>query len=82
MAAHPLFLEIFRYAERHNLDSFELTSVLADALASTAASIELYGPPESRCSLNDRIDVFVERVRERYPKIISDMITTKSASAR
>jgi len=76
---HPLVQVILQYAARHDVDSMEMAFALADALAVAAATLDLYGPPESRCTLNERIDVFVERVRVRHPEIIADMLLSKAA---
>ena len=60
-----------------NFDSEIVVLAIADLLASVAAKLEVSG---SNCSLDDRLDCFIDRVRERYPEIVIELLTRRAAS--
>lgn len=70
--------EIFKYAERHEMDSVEIMFAIADAVAYVAANLDLHCTPTV---LNDRIDALVERIRERHPQIVTEIILHRAKRA-
>jgi len=60
-----------------NFDSEIVVLAIADLLASVAAKLEVSG---SNCPLDDRLDCFIDRVRERYPEIVIELLTRRAAS--
>lgn len=53
----------------------EVMLIIADIIACVAAQLDLNG---QNCPLNDRLDVLIVRVRERYPEVLNDMVHTRT----
>lgn len=63
-----------------NFDSEIVVLAIADLLASVAAKLDLT-PDAPKCSLNDRLDCFIERVKERHPEVIAELLGMRSRRA-
>lgn len=75
--AHPLTLEIFRYAAKKDLESTELILALAETVAVVAATLDLHAKKDYEIaqSFDDRMSIFMDRVSQKYKEAVTDMIT-------
>lgn len=60
-----------------NFDSEIVVLAIADLLASLAAKLDLM-PDAPKCSLSDRLDCFIDRVKERHPEVIAELLMSRN----